>query len=121
MRQDTPEMDLNDLRKEDDALDQSIALNRIVIKMIDSKKTDDFWIRILLAISILVNIVICSLFVWELNTPCEPELISETVTTTTVDQDTGEGTGNNVYQAGEHAVYTQEEVNTDGEAESGSN
>lgn len=29
------------------------------------------------------------------------------VTTTTVTQDTGEGHGNNVYQAGEHATYSE--------------
>lgn len=41
-----------------------------------------------------------------LNTVAEMEVTSET-TTTTVNQDTGEGEGNNVYQAGEFATYDE--------------
>ena len=44
---------------------------------------------------------------WEaLNTVAEMEVVSET-TTTTVNQDTGEGGGNAVYQAGEYATYDE--------------
>ena len=41
-----------------------------------------------------------------LNTVAEMEVVSET-TTTTVNQDTGEGGGNAVYQAGEYATYDE--------------
>ena len=41
-----------------------------------------------------------------LNTVAEMEVTSET-TTTTVNQDTGDGEGNNVYQAGEFATYDE--------------
>lgn len=117
MKQNTPIDDLDSLVKQKDALDQSIALNRIVMTMLESKKREDFWLRVILIISILVNVVIAGVFVayesqWEYTT---------TTTTTTVTQDTGEGSGNNVYQAGENADYIQgdsEEVTPDGQADS---
>lgn len=105
--------DLNEM-KEKEALDQSVALNRIVLNMLESKRKEDFWLRIILIISILSNILISCIFVGY-----ESQFTTEkTVTTTTVTQDTGEGEGNNVYQSGEHANYVQgntEEVTPDGE------
>lgn len=105
--------DLNEM-KEKEALDQSVALNRIVLNMLESKRKEDFWLRIILIISILSNILISCIFVGY-----ENQFTTEkTVTTTTVTQDTGEGEGNNVYQSGEHANYVQgstEEVTPDGE------
>ena len=105
--------DLNEM-KEKEALDQSVALNRIVLNMLESKRKEDFWLRVILIISILSNILISCIFVGY-----ESQFTTEkTVTTTTVTQDTGEGEGNNVYQSGEHANYVQgntEEVTPDGE------
>lgn len=105
--------DLNEM-KEKEALDQSVALNRIVLNILESKRKEDFWLRILLIISILSNILISCIFVGY-----ESQFTTEkTVTTTTITQDTGEGEGNNVYQSGEHANYVQgntEEVTPDGE------
>lgn len=114
MKPDTPIKDLEALRKEEDALDQSMALNKIVMTMLESKRREDFWLRLILIISLLVNIVIAGIFVvyesqWEYGV---------TTTTTTIEQDTGEGSGNNVYQSGENAEYVQgssEEVTPDGE------
>lgn len=105
--------DLNEL-KEKEALDQSIALNRIVLNMLESKRKEDLWLRIVLIISILANIAISCIFIGY-----ESQFTTEkTITTTTVSQDTGEGEGNNVYQSGEHANYVQgntEEVTPYGE------
>lgn len=106
--------DLNEL-KEKEALDQSVALNRIVLNMLESKRKEDFWLRIVLIISILANIAISCIFIGY-----ESQFATEktTTTTTTVTQDTGEGEGNNVYQSGEHANYVQgstEEVTPYGE------
>lgn len=115
MKPDTPIKELDALRKEEDALDQSVALNRIVMTMLESKRREDFWLRIVLIISLLVNIVIAGIFTWH------KSQWTTTSTTTTVTQDTGEGTGNNVYQAGENANYIQgnsEEVTSDGETNS---
>lgn len=108
---DIPINDLDTLKTEDDALDQSIALNRIVMSMLESKRREDFWLRIILILSILINLVICIVFV-----QYEKHISTETITT--VEQDTGEGSGNNVFQSGESAKYIQgnsEEV-TYGEA-----
>lgn len=116
MKPDTPIKELDALRKEEDALDQSVALNRIVMTMLESKRREDFWLRIILIISLLVNIVIAGIFV-----VYESQWQYTETTTTTVTQDTGEGSGNNVYQAGENANYTQgnsEEVTSNGETNS---
>jgi hypothetical protein len=104
--------DLNEI-KEKEELDQSVALNRIVLNMLESKRKEDFWLRIVLIISILTNIVISCIFIGY-----ESQFTTEKTITTTVTQDTGEGEGNNVYQSGEHANYVQgntEEVTPYGE------
>lgn len=116
MKPDTPIKELDALRKEEDALDQSVALNRIVMTMLESKRREDFWLRVILIISLLVNIVIAGIFV-----VYESQWQYTETTTTTVTQDTGEGSGNNVYQAGENASYIQgnsEEVTPNGETNS---
>lgn len=110
---DNPINDLETLRKEEDALDQSVALNHIVMTMLESKRREDFWLRIILIISILANVLIAAIFV-----QYEKGMVT-TETITTVEQDTGEGSGNNVYQSGENANYIQgnsEEVTPNGEA-----
>lgn len=83
MKPDTPIKELDALRKEEDALDQSVALNRIVMTMLESKRREDFWLRIILIISLLVNIVIAGIFV------VYESQWTTTMTTTTVTQDTG--------------------------------
>lgn len=116
MKPDTPIKELDALRKEEDALDQSVALNRIVMTMLESKRREDFWLRVILIISLLVNIVIAGIFV-----VYESQWQYTETTTTTVTQDTGEGSGNNVYKAGENASYIQgnsEEVTPNGETNS---
>lgn len=107
--------ELESLRESEDALDQSIALNRIVMTMLESKRREDIWLRILLIISLLVNVVISCIFI-----AYESQF---TTTTTTeeviIEQDTGEGSGNNVYQGGEYAQYIQGEgVTPNGKADS---
>ena len=109
---DNPINDLEALRKEEDALDQSVALNHIVMTMLESKRREDFWLRIILILSILANVIIATVFV-----QYEKSMVT-TETITTVEQDTGEGSDNNVYQSGESANYIQgnsEEVTPNGE------
>lgn len=84
MKPDTPIKELDALHKEEDALDQSVALNRIVITMLESKRREDFWLRIILIISLLVNIAIAGIFTWY-----ESGWEYNNTTTTTVTQDTG--------------------------------
>lgn len=97
--------ELESLRESEDALDQSIALNRIVMTMLESKRREDVWLRILLIISLLVNVVISCIFI-----AYESQFTTTTTTEEiTIEQDTGEGSGNNVYQGGEYAQYIQGE------------
>lgn len=107
--------ELESLRESEDALDQSIALNRIVMTMLESKRREDTWLRILLIISLLVNVVISCIFI-----AYESQFTTTTTTEeVTIEQDTGEGSGNNVYQGGEYAQYIQGEgVTPNGEANS---
>lgn len=106
--------DLDMIRTEQDALDQSIALNRIVMTMLDAQKRSEFWIRILLLVSLVINVIIVGIFVLY-----ESQMETSTQTETYIEQDTGEGSGNNVYQAGSNAKYIQGTVEgvTDGEAD----
>lgn len=117
---DTPIKKLDELRNEEDALDQSLALNKIVMTMLESKRREDFWLRWILIISLLVNVVISGIFIaYESQFTVTPG----TTETTAITQDTGEGNGNNVYQSGENASYNQdrkEEVKSDGTANSDS-
>ena len=103
---------LRDLKKDPDALDQSIGLNRILLTLIDSQRKTQKWICILLIISLLCNVGICTIFVAYENQ------FATTTETITITQDTGEGEGNNVYQSGSDAQYIQGgssgEVTTDG-------
>lgn len=103
---------LRDLKKDPDALDQSIGLNRILLTLIDSQKKTQRWLCILLVISLLCNVAICCIFV------AYESQFTTTTETITITQDTGEGEGNNVYQSGSDAQYIQGdssgEVTTDG-------
>ena len=81
------------------ALDESIALNRLVVDLLGQKKRDTVGLWIVILVLILANLAESLLFVWY-------ESQFETVNTTTttennIDQSADEG--NNVYQAGEHA------------------
>lgn len=97
--------DLNKIKNDPEALDQSIALNRIVIDLLKTRHKEDTTMKALLALSIIVNLIICGIFIaYE----SQFQTVSTTTTTTEVTQDTGEGEGNNVYQAGENAVYEED-------------
>lgn len=105
-----------DLLKGEDALDQSIALNRIVMTLLEQNKRRDRIISILLAISIIINALIVGGFLWY-ESQWET---TATTTTTTITQDSGKGDGNNVYQSGNSAKYVQGntvEEDTDGETD----
>lgn len=95
-----------DLLKGGDALDQSMALNRIVMTLLEQNNRRDRIISILLAVSIIVNVLIVGGFLWY-ESQWE---VTTTTTTTTITQDSGQGNGNNVYQSGDSARYVQGNV-----------
>ena len=96
------EKDLKKLKEEQGALEQSIALNKITMKLIHDRAADCKRLWIALVISILVNLALVGGFLGY-----ESQWGYTTTETTTVTQDTGGGTGNSVYQAGENATYHQ--------------
>ena len=61
---DTPIQDLDTLKSEEDALDQSIALNKITLKLLHDRAADCKRLWIALVISILVNLAIVTSFLW---------------------------------------------------------
>ena len=80
------------------ALDESIALNRLVVDLLGQKKRDTLGLWIVILVLILANLVEAMLFVWY---ESQFETVNTTTTTTTtennIDQSADEG--NNVYQA----------------------
>ena len=108
-------MDLNDqlrhIRKEEDALDQSLGLNRILLTLINSQQRAHKWLCILLVLSLLCNVAICCIFV------AFESQFTTTTETITITQDTGEGEGNNVYQSGSDAQYIQGDSSEEGTAD----
>ena len=117
-----------------DALDQSIALNKIVIDLLEERKKETHrlymaFIALCLVFVVSVGIVCISAyqerkdimqqlentridFMEYLDSLEFQTTTTETTTdnsTTTVTQDSGEGDGNNIYQAGPDAVYNEGE------------
>lgn len=85
------------------ALQESVALNKIALDLLNQKKKEHLRLWIVILALILVNLIEVGIFIWY-----ESQMeVTETTETTTVEQDTGEGNGNNVYQAGEHANYNE--------------
>lgn len=61
---DTSIRDLDNLKSEEDALDQSIALNKITMRLLHDRAADCKRLLIALVISILVNLAIVASFLW---------------------------------------------------------
>lgn len=99
---DKPIEDLKDLKLEEDALDQSLALNKITLTLLQDNTKNYRRVWMALIVSILVNLLLVYGFLWY-----ESQWELTSTETTTITQDTGEGQGNNIYQSGENATYLQ--------------
>lgn len=98
--------DIEKIKEDKDALDQSLALNKITMQVLQDRAKDNKRLWIALIISIIMNLFIMGGFLYyESQWTQVPS--TTTTETTTVTQDTNEGAGNNVYQAGENATYSQ--------------
>ncbi len=100
----TPEKEFIESLKEttqEEALSQSTALNKIILKLLKDRAAECKRLWVALIISILVNLVIVGGFLWY------ESLWDYAVTTETVevDQDTGDGSGSNIYQSGDNSTY----------------
>ena len=90
------------------ALQESQALNQIVLDLLTQKKKEHLRLWIIILALILINLLEVSLFIWyESNMEVSEVTTTTTTSTTTVEQDTGEGNGNNIYQSGEYAQYQE--------------
>lgn len=105
------------IKEEEDALDQSVALNKIVVNLLKTKAEENKRLWIALVLSILVNLAIVGGFLWY-----ESQWEYTTTTTTDVVQDT-DGEGSNLLQVGDGSrmVFGLEEETSNGEAISENN
>lgn len=106
MKSDTSIKYPNEIKNEKDALEQSIALNRIVMTMLQHQKESNKRMFIALIASLCINVIIVAGFLWYESQWTYSDTIT-TTTTSTITQDSGEGGGNNIHQEGENAVYNQ--------------
>lgn len=88
---------LGKIKEEEDALDQSVALNKIVMQLLKTKAQENKRLWIALVISILVNLCIVGAFLWY-----ESQWEYTTTTTTEVTQES-EDTGTNMLQLGDNS------------------
>lgn len=86
------------IKEEEDALDQSVALNKIVIRLLKTKAQENKRLWIALILSILVNLLIVGGFLWY-----ESQWEYTTTTTTTEVTQESDDDGSNVLQVGDHS------------------
>lgn len=89
--------DVGRIKEEEDALDQSVALNKIVIRLLKTKAQENKRLWIALILSILVNLFIVGGFLWY-----ESQWEYTTTTTTEVTQESEED-GLNLLQVGDNS------------------
>lgn len=97
---------VGEMKGEEDALDQSVALNRIVMQLLHTRAQECKRLWIALIISILVNLAIVGGFLWY------ESQWEYTTTTTEVEQDSGQD-GLNMLQVGDNSrmFFGEDEVN----------
>lgn len=104
------------IKEEENALDQSVALNRIITQLLKTKAEENKRLWIALVISILINLLIVGGFLWY------ESQWEYTTTTTEVVQDS-EDSGSNVLQVGDNSrmFFGLGEDDTDGQTNSEDN
>lgn len=102
---------LGKIKEEEDALDQSVALNKIVMQLLKTKAQENKRLWVALVISILVNLLIVGAFLWY-----ESQWEYTTTTTTEIMQDS-EDNGSNMLQVGDNSrmFFGLEEDDANGE------
>lgn len=105
------------IKEEDNALDQSVALNRIVVQLLKTKAQENKRLWVAMIISILVNLCTIAGFLWY-----ESQWEYTTTTTTDVTQES-EDAGSNILQLGDDSriFFSSEEDCTDGQTVSEDN
>lgn len=103
---------INKLKEEEDALDQSIALNRIIMNLLNTKAQENKRLWIALILSILVNLAIVGGFLWY---ESQWEYFTETTSTEVVQDTAGEGSSLLQVGDGSRMVFGLEEEASNGE------
>lgn len=88
---------LGQIKEEENALDQSVALNKIVMQLLKTRAQECKRLWIALIVSILINLLIVGGFLWY-----ESQWEYTTTTTTEVEQDSEED-GLNMLQVGDNS------------------
>lgn len=88
---------LGKIKEEEDALDQSVALNKIVMQLLKTKAQENKRLWIALVISLVVNLLIVGGFLWY-----ESQWEYTTTTTSTEVIQDSEDNGRNMLQIGEN-------------------
>lgn len=109
---------LGEIKEEEDALDQSVALNKIVMQLLKTRAQECKRLWIALIISILVNLAIVGGFLWY---ESQWEYTTTTTESTEVQQDS-EDNGRNLLQVGDNSrMFFGLEEGEDGQAVSEDN
>ncbi len=93
-------IDIDSTKDEKDALDQSMAANRIAMQLLKDRAADCKRLWIALVISIVVNLISVGAFLWY-----ESQWEYNVCETTSIVQDANKPGSNNIYQSGENAIY----------------
>lgn len=88
-------------------LEQALALNKLFIDMLEKEQQDRKKTRRISIICASICLICLLIFSGVLVALSAGVVIETTTTETTITQDSGEGDGNNVYQAGEYATYSE--------------
>lgn len=88
--------------------DENIALAELYKDaVVEQKKEKKRWFLVSIFSNLIWAIVFAVAIILFYVRESQFEYVGTTTETTTVYQETGEGKGNNVYQAGEHATYNE--------------
>lgn len=124
-------MSMSETEKEKAALQHSVEVSRILSDVLEHHERENKRLWRALIISLVANVIIAACMIWGVqnaqviaNNAMEnaleavaeigvttDESTTTTTTTTEIVQDSGDGNGNNVYQAGESSTYNEAGVN----------
>lgn len=99
-------MDEEEYLNSETQLQQALALNKVLLDTLEKDRKDRRATRKVSIICATVCLVCVMAFIGVIVALASGIVIETTTTESTITQDT-EGSGNNVYQAGEHATYSQ--------------
>lgn len=115
---------MTEIEDEKKTLEHAVEVSRLMADVLEHHERENKRLWRALIVSLVCNVIIAACMLWTvqnfqtvannamehaLETVAEIGVTTDesTTTTTEVTQDTGEGNGNNVYQAGENSTYNE--------------